>query len=117
VEFDQYPAELINSVIVYKTPDAALVGQGLSGTIDLQTVRPLNFSSNVGVVGLRGQHNSLGSSANSDADGNRFHGSYIGQFADHTFGIAVGYAHTETPVQEEQVGLYEPWQQLGEGWR
>jgi len=117
VEFDQYPAELINSVIVYKTPDAALVGQGLSGTIDLQTVRPLNFSSNVGVVGLRGQHNSLGSSANSDADGNRFNVSYIGQFADHTFGIAVGYAHTETPVQEEQVGLYEPWQQLGEGWR
>lgn len=30
VEFDQYPAELINSVTVYKTPDASLIGQGLS---------------------------------------------------------------------------------------
>src|SRR5690606_12700965 len=41
VEFDQYPAELINAVTVYKTPDASLVGQGLSGTVDMRTVRPL----------------------------------------------------------------------------
>ena len=31
VEFDQYPAELINAVEVYKTPNASLVGQGLAG--------------------------------------------------------------------------------------
>ena len=43
VEFDQYPSELLSGVTVYKTPDAALVGQGLSGTIDMQTVRPLSF--------------------------------------------------------------------------
>src|SRR5436853_2497777 len=36
VEFDQYPSELLSGVVVYKTPDAALVGQGLSGTIDLR---------------------------------------------------------------------------------
>src|SRR6185312_11814548 len=47
VEFDQYPSELINGVTVYKTPDAGLVGQGLSGTIDMQTVRPLNYKDNV----------------------------------------------------------------------
>jgi TonB-dependent receptor len=117
VEFDQYPSELINGVVVYKTPDAGLVGQGLSGTIDLQTVRPLNFNAPVGVVGLRGSHNSLGSAANSDANGNRFNASYIGQFADHTFGLAIGYAHTQTPVQENQVGLYEPWQAIGDNWR
>ncbi|HEX9208859.1 MAG TPA: TonB-dependent receptor plug domain-containing protein, partial [Steroidobacteraceae bacterium] len=33
VEFDQYPSELINQVVVYKTPDSQLVGQGLAGTI------------------------------------------------------------------------------------
>jgi iron complex outermembrane receptor protein len=117
VEFDQYPSELINSVIVYKTPDAGLVGQGLSGTIDLQTVRPLSFTSNVGVVGLRGQRNSLGSAANADSTGNRFNASYVGQFADRTLGLAIGFAHTDTPVQENQVGLYEPWQAIGDGWR
>jgi TonB-dependent receptor len=117
VEFDQYPSELISGVIVYKTPDAGLVGQGLSGTIDMQTVRPLNYKEPVGVVGLRGQHNSLGSAANSDANGNRFNVSYITQSADRTFGLAIGYAHTETPVQENQVGLYEPWQAIGDNWR
>src|SRR5207244_7147484 len=43
IEFDQYPSELISGVIVYKTPDAGLVGQGLSGTIALQTMRPLAY--------------------------------------------------------------------------
>lgn len=109
VEFDQYPSELLSGVTVYKTPDAGLVGQGLSGTIDMQTVRPLNFSDSAFVVGLRGQHNSLGSAANADANGNRFNASYIGQFADRTFGMAFGYSHSDTPIQENQVGLYEPW--------
>src|SRR5690606_5909662 len=60
VEFDQYPSELINGVTVYKTPDSGLVGQGLSGTIDMQTVRPLSFSERVISVGARYQKNSLG---------------------------------------------------------
>jgi iron complex outermembrane receptor protein len=109
VEFDQYPSELLSGVTVYKTPDAGLVGQGLSGTIDMQTVRPLNFADSVFVVGLRGQNNSLGSAANASANGNRFNASYIGQSADRTFGVAFGYSHLDTPIQENQVGLYEPW--------
>jgi len=117
VEFDQYPSELFAGVTVYKTPQAGLIGQGLSGTIDMQTVRPLNYKDSVAVVGARGSHNSLGSAANSDADGNRLNASYIGQFLDHTLGLAIGFAHSDTPVQEDQVGLYEPWQAVGDGWR
>ncbi|MFG6489510.1 TonB-dependent receptor [Roseateles sp. BYS78W] len=109
VEFDQYPSELLSGVVIYKTPDAGLVGQGLSGTIDMQTVRPLNFGSRVMNVNVRGSHNSLGSAANSSANGNRISASYIDQFANRTVGVSIGYAHQETPVQEEQVGLYEPW--------
>ena len=66
VEFDQYPSELFNGVTVYKTPDASLVGQGLSATIDMQTVRPLSFGEPVAVFGARYQKNSLGSAADSD---------------------------------------------------
>ena len=117
VEFDQYPSELLSGVTVYKTPDAGLVGQGLSGTIDMQTVRPLNFQDRVIAVSARGQHNSLGAASNQDAFGNRFNVAYIDQFADRTFGISLGYSHSDTPIQENQVGLYEPWQQLGTGWR
>jgi len=117
VEFDQYPSELLASVNVYKTPDAGLVGQGLSGTIDMNSVRPLNFGNRVVALNLRGQRNSLGAAADAKATGNRLSASYIDQFANRTFGLVLGYAHQETPVQEEQVGLYEPWQSLGAGWR
>ncbi|MBO9686407.1 TonB-dependent receptor [Roseateles chitosanitabidus] len=109
VEFDQYPSELLSGVTIYKTPDAGLVGQGLSGTIDLLTVRPLNFSNRVVTLNARGQHNSLGKAADSSANGNRLSASYIDQFADRTIGVSLGVAHQETPVQEDQVGLYEPW--------
>lgn len=115
VEFDQYPSELVSGVTVYKTPDAGLVGQGLSGTIDMQTVRPLNFQDRVIAVSARGSHNSLGSAANADANGNRFNAAYIGQFADRTFGVSLGYSHSDTPTQENQVGLYEPWGLTGNG--
>ena len=47
IEFDQYPSELLSGVVVYKTTDASLIDQGLAATIDMQTVRPLNFSSRV----------------------------------------------------------------------
>lgn len=109
VEFDQYPSELVNGVTVYKTPDAALVGQGLSGTIDMQTARPLSFPDRVIAVSGRYQKSSLGKAAGVDAFGNRFSASYIDQFRDNTLGIAIGYAHSDNPIQENQVGLYEPW--------
>lgn len=115
VEFDQYPSELVSGVTVFKTPDAGLIGQGLSGTLDMQTVRPLNFKNRVIAVSGRYQDNSLGSAANEDGNGNRFNASYIDQSADGRFGFSIGYSHSDTPIQENQVGLYEPWQAVGAG--
>ncbi len=109
VEFDQYPSELMSGVTVYKTPDAGLVGQGLSGTLDMQTVRPLSYDDTVVAVSGRYQRNSLGSAADVDAHGNRFNAAFITQFADRTWGLSVGYSHSDTPIHEDQVGLYEPW--------
>lgn len=117
VEFDQYPSELVSGVTVYKTPDAGLVGQGLSGTVDMQTVRPLSFDAPVGAVGIRGQRNSLGNAADASAYGERINASYITQNEARTFGFSIGYSHATTPIQENQVGLYEPWQAIGDNWR
>lgn len=117
VEFDQYPSELMAGVTVYKTPAADIVGQGLSGTIDLRTVRPLDFQEPVTAVGVRVTQNSLGSAANSDAMGTRFNISHISQSSDRRLGVAFGYAFSDNPIQEDQVGLYEPWQPIGAGWR
>jgi iron complex outermembrane recepter protein len=113
VEFDQYPSELLSGVTIYKTPDAGLVGQGLSGTLDMQTVRPLNFANRVIAFNVRGSNNSLGGAADSSANGYRASASYIGQSADRTFGFAFGYARQQSPVQENQVGTYEPWKTDG----
>lgn len=109
VEFDQYPSELVSGVTVYKTPDAGLVGQGLSGTLDMQTVRPLNFNEPVITLNGRYQRNSLGEAAKTDPYGNRLSASWIGQSADRRFGFSIGFSHSDTPIHENQVGLYEPW--------
>ena len=53
VEFDQYPSEMISQAVVYKTPDAQLMGQGLAGTVDMQTIRPLAYGKEALVVNAR----------------------------------------------------------------
>ena len=60
VEFDQYPSELVSQVLVYKTPDAQLIGQGLSGTVDLKTVRPLAYGKRAFAANLRLDQQRLG---------------------------------------------------------
>ncbi len=106
VEFDQYPSELLASVVIYKTPDAALVGQGLSGTFDLQTVKPLSFGSRTIALNLRGERNSLSKGADYGINGNRFSATYIDQFADRTVGLALGYAHLDSPIRADEFGTY-----------
>lgn len=107
-EYDQFPSELINQVIVYKTPDSALVGQGLSGTIDIRPVMPLNSRGRQVSVSVRGEQNSLGQvSPQGDKNfGNRISASYVNQFADNTVGLAFGFAHLDSPGQSKK---YEAW--------
>jgi iron complex outermembrane recepter protein len=106
VEFDQYPSELLAAVTVYKTPDASLVGQGLSGTLDLQTVRPLNFAKRTVAFNLRGERNSLGKGVDAKDTGNRASVTYIDQSADKKLGIAFGYAHLDSPILANEFGTY-----------
>jgi iron complex outermembrane recepter protein len=103
VEFDQYPSELLNQVVVYKTPDANLVAQGISGTVDLQTVRPLAFGKRVVSVNTRYESNSVGEvNPGYDDTGYRVSASYIDQFADNTVGLAIGFARLDSPGQAER---------------
>ncbi len=104
VEFDQYPSELLSGVVVYKTPDGMLLGQGLSGTIDMQTVRPLAFGKRAFAANVRGVQSGVGTEFK--GDGKRFSLSYIDQFADRTFGIAVGYARTEAKAASSRSESY-----------
>lgn len=101
VEFDQFPAELINAVTVYKTPDAALGAQGLSGTVNLQTLKPLSMHGRQMNFNARSERTSNGSLVpGSRNQGGRISFSYVDQFFDNTVGLALGYAHLDSPGQE-----------------
>lgn len=109
VEYDQYPSELINGATVYKTPDASVIGQGLAGTVDLQTINPLDLSKRTMVFNLRGDHNTNGSlnpGTGTGTSGHRASFSYIDQFFDHTLGVAIGFAQLAEPTQRKQ---YQSW--------
>ncbi len=107
VEFDQYPSELLSGVTIYKTPDAQLIGQGLAGTVDLQTIRPLAYGQRALVGNIRYELNDIGAlNSGSTDEGVRYSFSYIDQFADDTIGVAIGYAHIQSPYQSERFNAW-----------
>lgn len=116
VEYDQFPSELIGQAVVYKTPNATLLGQGLSGTVDLRARRPLDTVGRQLVLNARLEGNSNDEQVPGLASpiGKRFSASYVNQFADNTFGVALGFAHLESTTQSrvselDQYGDYTPY--------
>ncbi len=107
VEYDQYPAEIMSQVLVYKTGQANLVGQGLSGTVDLRTVRPLEYGRQAIAIGARGTYADLGKlNAGSRDKGYRVSGTYIDQFADDTIGIALSGNYLDEPYQIQEFNAW-----------
>ncbi len=106
-EYDQYPSELINQVVLYKTPNASLVGQGLSGTVDLRTGMPLDKTERVVSAGVRLEQNENGQlNPEYDDTGERYSFAFIDQFMDGKVGVSLGYAHLG---QVEQSNTWEAW--------
>ncbi|MFJ6023031.1 TonB-dependent receptor [Brevundimonas sp. NPDC092305] len=107
VEFDQYPSELLGSVLVYKTPDGALIGQGLAGTADLRTIRPLEYGRQAIALNARYEWNDYGAlNSGTEDTGQRYSVSYIDQFMDGRLGVVLGYAHLSTPYQAERFNAW-----------
>jgi len=107
VEFDQYPAELVSQVKIFKTPDAGMAYQGIAGTADIETVRPLAYGVTARAIGYqRDQDQQSANVPGYDRGGNRVSGMYIDQFADNTLGVALGVAYNKTPYQAQ---TREPW--------
>ncbi|MBX7495278.1 TonB-dependent receptor [Qipengyuania sp. 6B39] len=107
VEYDQYPAELIDQGVIYKVPYAGLIGQGLAGTVDLRTIRPLAKGERIVSLSGRLEFNEDGS-LNPDVDGwgYRATGTYVDQFADDTLGVALGVAYQSSPSQVEKFNAW-----------
>lgn len=110
VEFDQYPSELLGSVVVYKTPDASVSGMGLAGTVDLRTLRPLEYGKRTIALNIRGQ---LDEDGGRNADFSKWGGrgsiAYIDQNASGTLGWEIGYAYLDASshVDETKNWFYD----------
>jgi iron complex outermembrane receptor protein len=108
-EFDLFPAELMGGVVIYKTPDASVVGQGLASTIDLKTVQPLDFGKRVLAASYKKSRLGVGSGGE-EGDGKRYTFSYIDQFANRTIGLALGLTkYDETSGEQRKFDSWGGW--------
>lgn len=101
VEFDLYPTEIVSNIVVYKTPEAGLITQGIGGTIDLQTVSPLNSDASMTLNAVYEQNAKDSANPDYDNNGHRLSFNFVDQFMDDTLGLALVVSSQETPRQEE----------------
>ena len=107
VEFDQYPSEVVSQVVVYKTPSANLIGQGLVGTVDIRTIRPLDYGKRVLAIGARGSVADIGKlNAGSRDKGYRVNATYVDQFADDRLGVSVAASYVDEPYQNQEFNAW-----------
>ena len=99
VEFDQYPSEVLAGVDIYKTGEADHTAGGLVGSIDMRTIRPLDYGKRVAAIGIRGVYVDQKLLPDSHDKGVRVFGTYVDQFADNRVGVALSAAYTSDPYQ------------------
>ncbi|MEM7703173.1 MAG: TonB-dependent receptor [Pseudomonadota bacterium] len=94
VNFSQFPSELIDGAIVYKTQRANFIEGGIAGNIELQTLRALDYNKRRIQVFAQGGYSDAQDRVN---DGRspverRFSASYIDQFDTNIgkIGVAIG---------------------------
>jgi iron complex outermembrane receptor protein len=102
VEFDLYPAEIMSGVVVYKAPEATLTTQGIGGVVDLRTLRPLDEDNFFGVFYNYEDNEFDSANPDFDSDGHRLALNFSRKFADDTIGLALAFASTDSPSQEQQ---------------
>lgn len=107
VRFEQFPAELIDSVEVYKSPLASKAEGGISGLVNMNFVSPLSKDERSIAVTGHIMNNDLGDDLpGTDGNGHKASFSYIDQFSD-TFGIAVGLTYQDQPSLERGVQSWD----------
>lgn len=113
VNFNQFPSELVNNIKIYKTQQADLVEGGVAGTIDIGTLRPLDF----GKRRIQGEIKANYSPYQDKVTGSSAWGwrgtlSYVDQYelgGLGELGIAIGVQRNSTNNPEETVAGSSTW--------
>ncbi|MDL5364637.1 TonB-dependent receptor [Xanthomonas sp. NCPPB 2654] len=113
VNFNMFPAELINTVAIYKTQRADLIEGGVAGTIGLETVKPLDYGKRTIQIDGRGSWAEYDSKYR-DKDGIGWRGtaSYIDQFEfanGGKLGVSIGLQALDGTDPEESMTSGSTW--------
>lgn len=117
VNFNQFPSELVNNIKIYKTQQASLVEGGVAGTIEIGTLRPLDFGKRRLQGEIKAQYNPYGDRIVGGSGGVGWRGtlSYVDQFANDTIGIAIGAQRNDTNNPEETYAASSTWTAIRDG--
>lgn len=107
IRYETYPAELLNGAYVFKSPKAALVEGGVGGTVDLRTIRPLDFGERRMVINARASNFALADDiADTSSNGVTASLSYVDQFMDSTLGLVLAYSYRAQPIASARTNIF-----------
>ncbi|SEL61643.1 TonB-dependent receptor [Pseudoxanthomonas sp. GM95] len=113
VNFNMFPAELINTVAIYKTQRADLIEGGVAGTIGLETVKPLDYGKRAIQLDAKGTWAEYDNKfRDKDGIGWRGTGSYIDQFEFENggkLGVSLGIQALDGSDPEESMTSGSTW--------
>ncbi|MCC5451188.1 TonB-dependent receptor [Rheinheimera sp. UJ51] len=107
VNFKKFPSEFSDKVVVYKSQQADLVEGGVAGTINVDSLRPLDYGKDQVSLELQGIYNNH--TAHTDGEnglGNQVTASFVKQLNNAVLGnfaITAGYQRTDSSNPEESM--------------
>ena len=109
VNFKKFPSELVDKVVIYKSQQADLVEGGTSGTIDVNSLRAVDFGESQTTIEATGIYNSYYQDVDGDVSpfGNKFVFSTVQQWELDglgEMGITFGLNRTDSANPEENYG-------------
>lgn len=110
VNFSQFPSEMMNKLVVYKTQSADMIEGGVAGVIALSTLRPLDYGKRRFQFDIKANYNPHQTNLNDPELSNKwgYRGtlSYVDQFETDSagiFGISLGYQKSDISQPEQEV--------------
>jgi len=106
VRWEIYPSEAVSGVTVYKSQGADLIAGGVAATIDIRTLRPLNYVGSKFTVRAGVQANDAGFKIpRYDGLGTRGSAQFVTRLSD-TLGLALGGTYQQ---QQNGYGSFQGW--------
>ena len=109
VNFSQFPSELMNKLVVYKSQQASLIEGGVSGVIALETLKPLDYGKRRFQFDIKGNYNPDQQDIKDSMAGDygfRGTASYVDAFEfanGGELGISLGYQKSDISQPEREV--------------